>query len=349
MDVDGLKQYALAVWKAKQGELVSLMVYLGDELGIFRSMAGSGLVTSGDVADATGLAERPLREWLMGMAAAGLLMYDAGRFLLPAEGTAVLVDEETSPHFAAGVFGPSFPRSTLDPVITLMRTGRGTPPTDVDHDTVRVIERMTGPMHRLALVPGILSQVEGLVDRLDGGARVLDLGCGSGVAGEQVARRFPRSFVVGIDSSPAAIDRARLRTADLDNVAFQQGLAREIGDGPYDVILAFDVLHDLARPDVATASVRAAAADDSVFVVKELRTGPTFVDNLKNPLLALFYGLSLIGCLQTGLSSEDGWGLGALGLHPELLVALLGSAGYGDVVTLDSPDPANFYVAARAI
>ncbi len=110
LDPDALRAYSLRVWGYKQGEMVSLMIHLGDQLGIYRSMEGAGPLSPAELASRTGLQERWLLEWLRGQAAAQLLDYDDdGRFALSPAGAAVLADEENSLAFAAGAFTAGTP------------------------------------------------------------------------------------------------------------------------------------------------------------------------------------------------------------------------------------------------
>ena len=115
LDPDELKRYAFSVWSYKQGEMVSLMIHLGDRLGLYQALRGAGPVTAHELADKTGLQERWLFEWLRGQAAARLLDYhDDDRFELTPIGAAVLADEQDSLAFAAGAFSGAVPPDTVD-------------------------------------------------------------------------------------------------------------------------------------------------------------------------------------------------------------------------------------------
>ncbi len=111
----------------------------------------------------------------------------------------------------------------------------------------------------------------------------------------------------------------------------------------FDMITALDCLHDMPRPDLALSACRDALADDGIMLVKEPRSTGDFERDRKNPLLALSYGFSLTGCLQSGLSTEDGWGLGNTGLFPNRLEALARECGFEHVTHLEVPDPAATY------
>ncbi len=342
-DADRIKAYALKVWQAKQGEMVSLMIELGERLGLFAAVATHSAVTARELSDETGLHERPLREWLYGMAAAGLLDHDNGRFSLPEEAGPVLVDQRGSLFFAAGSFRGSFPPAMIDAIVGLFRTGQGSDYDAFGDDMAEAVEQITGPFNRLALVPYVLPQLGGVAERLAAGGRVADVGGGAGVAGESVARAYPDTQVVVIDPSELAVQRGKRRADDVANLEFRVGRAEEINDGPYDLMMALDCLHDMPRPDLALAAMSSSLAPDGVVLVKELRSTGEFDSDRRNPLLAMFYGYSLMGCLMSGMSSEDGWGLGNTGLHPTALGRLAREHGLGSVRQLDVPDPANLY------
>jgi SAM-dependent methyltransferase len=347
-DMERVQAYALKVWQAKQGEMVSLMIELGERLGLFSAIATHPASTAEELSSETGLHGRPLQEWLYGMAAADLLDYDDGRFSLPQEANPILVDGQESLFFAAGVFRGSFRSSMIDAIVGLFRTGRGSDAAAFGDEMAETVEQITGPFNRLALVPFVLAQLGNLTERLAAGGKVADVGGGTGMAGEAVARAFPDTDVVVVDLSEPAVHRGRKRAGDVANLEFRLGRAEEIDDGPYDLMMALDCLHDMPRPDLGLAAMRANLASDGVVLVKELRSSGSFEANRRNPLLSMFYGYSLMSCLLSGMSTDDGWGLGNTGLHPAALEALAEEHGLGSVRRLDVPDPGNLYYSLMA-
>lgn len=341
-DLEALKMYSLKVWMAKQGQLVGLMVEVGDRLGIFRQMAHEGSATAEEWSGRLGLAPRPLTEWLYGLAAAGLVEHTDGRFELPEAGAWVMAEEERSLFFAAGIFGGSHPPEMVGAVSRLMMTGRGMPYDDLGPEMVITLERMTGPFNRAGLVPMVLSRAPGLLERLSEGIRVADVGCGAGVAAETMATSFPACMVTGVDPSRHAIERAKSRAGGRRNLEFLVGSVEKL-EGEFELVLVFDCLHDMPRPDLVLPSILDRLAPDGVVLIKEIRSTGDFERDRKNPLLALAYGLSLVSCLASGLSTEDGLGLGNLGLHQAALTDLLHRTGFAAPERLDVPDPANLY------
>jgi hypothetical protein len=150
--------------------------------------------------------------------------------------------------------------------------------------------------------------------------------------------------VDGVDLSRHAIDLATERLAALPNANARHGRAEEITDaGAYDLVLTFDCLHDMTRPQEAIAAVRRAVKDDGTWLAKEIRCWPTWEQNRRNPMLAMFYGFSITSCMASALSEPGGAGLGTVGLHGDLLRSMAEDAGFGGFVTHDVEDPANLY------
>ncbi|HTU77906.1 MAG TPA: class I SAM-dependent methyltransferase [Solirubrobacteraceae bacterium] len=194
--------------------MVSLLVHLGDRLGLYRVLDGAGLLTADDLASRTGLHPRWLREWLRGNAAADLLASNDGeQFELTAAGALVLAREEESLQFAAGAFGPPLEPALVDELADAFRTGTGLPYDRHGAEGVHRTERMLGPWARLSLVPTILPALEGVADRLAAGTLVADVGCGAGVALSTLAEAFPQSTFHGYELSRLAVERVRARVA----------------------------------------------------------------------------------------------------------------------------------------
>lgn len=350
VDQDRLALFALSVWQHKQGEMVSLMIHLGDRLGLYRSMAGAGVLTAGDLAGRTGLQERWLLEWLRGQAAAGLVQSSDGmKFELTPEAACVLADEDGSLWFAAGAFhGYATPPETLDRLVDAFHTGVGLTYDDLGPSAAHSVERMLGPWARLALVPLILPALPGVVERLEQGARVVDVGCGAGVALAAIGERFPASTFDGYDPSEHAIERARHNTRQLSNVSlFVEGAAALPTNPTYDFVLTLDCLHDMPDPYGAIHAIRRAIRDDGVWLIKEIRAKDEWRSNLRNPLLAMMYGTSVATCMSSALSERGGAGLGTLGLTTELAEQLVRDANFATFAVHDFGDPANLYYEVR--
>ncbi|HUO46603.1 MAG TPA: class I SAM-dependent methyltransferase [Acidimicrobiia bacterium] len=283
---------------------------VADRSGLLAALANEDWVTPAELAQGR-FVERYVEEILSALAAGGIVEYDpdGGRFYLPPEHAACLVDP-TSPYLMAGWFDmlPALMRS-VDAVAAVAVHGGGIPIASFDDRLVAGIDRANSPAMKILLTRKWLPVLPDLVARLEAGAQVADIGCGSGAAALTMARAYPASTVVGYDLDPRAIERARIdaRSSDLDNVTFEQLPAEQIPDG-FDLITAFDVIHDLPDPVRVLTRVREALHPDGMLFMMEPNAAPTLEGNM-TPYGALLYGMSVLYCLPQSLTSE-GPGLG---------------------------------------
>ncbi|MEZ4728306.1 MAG: class I SAM-dependent methyltransferase [Caldilineaceae bacterium] len=211
------------------------------------------------------------------------------------------------------------------------------------------MKRMFAPSH--ALLPMFLGRVDGLVERLEAGIQVLDVGCGVGGALCELARAFPNSTFTGCDASPTAIDIARSDTAQLDltNITYQVRKGEALPATPkYDLVLTLDCLHDMTQPQRTLQAIRGCIQPNGVLVIKDIRCSDSMAENLGNPLAPLLYGLSVIYCLSSALSEPGGAGLGTMGFNPVVAKMMTATAGFTQFQQLEiEEDPFNFFYAVR--
>ena len=252
-DPEKLKNYLGLVFGSLGGAMTSAMICLGDRLGLYRVLAERESVTSAELAAATGLKERWLREWLYAQAASGVLEHRGEeRFALSPEGAAVLADE-SHPAFGAGFFA-HLPQTlgVVDKLPEAFRTGLGLPYDAFGPEGAAGIERGFAPWFRTMLVPVALPRLPGVADALRRGATAADVGCGSGVAVLELAKAFPRSTFHGYDISEHALERARVNQAKagVANARFHDARRDSLPkDASLDFVTAFDCLHDMAHPE----------------------------------------------------------------------------------------------------
>ena len=355
---DEVRAFSFKVWSYKMGEQVSLLIHLGDRLGLYTAMRDAGPLTPAEVADRTGTHERFVTEWLLGQAAAGLLdrsVPDGGtdadaRFELTDTAAAVLADEDDSLSFSAGAFRGGIAPETVDAIAESFRTGIGITYEQQGPSAAAGLARMTGPWSRLALTDIVLPALDGVVEKLTEGATVVDVGCGAGYMLCELAASFPASRCIGIDPSETAVAMANRRAAEqgLDNVEFIAADGADLAlETAADVVLTFDCLHDMARPDKTAAAIAAAMRPDGTWLIKEIKSAGSFEKNQRNPMLALMYGFSIASCLQSAMSSPDGLGYGTLGLHTAELTELVRSVGFDQITTHDLGDSTNLYHEVR--
>ena len=351
LDPDELKQFSLNVWGYKQGEIVSLMIHIGDRLGLYQALDGAGPMTAAEFAQATGLKERWLLEWLRNQAAAKLLeSTDGERFELSAVGSAVLADEENSLAYATGAFSASTPPETVDKLVDAFRTGIGLSYEELGPNAAHRTERMLGPWTRIAFVPKILPALDGVHTKLELGAVAADVGCGSGLAILAMAEAYPNSKFHGFDPSSHAIERAKAnaRERGLTNATFHIASGEDVPEDPaFDFVITFDCIHDMTRPAEVIATIRRCLKDEGTWLIKDIRSSPKFSDNRKNPMLAMLYGFSVSACMSSALSEEGGAGLGTLGFNPEVAERMVREAGFTRFKQHDFEDPSNLYYEVR--
>ncbi len=351
IDPDAVKLFGFRVWNYKMGEQVAVTIHLGDRLGLYAAMAGAGPLSSHDLAASVELDERLVREWLFGQAAAQLIdRHDDESFELTPVQAQVLAHEDTSIDFAAGAFRGGIEPDVLDRLAESFRTGVGISYEEQGAAAAAGLARMTAPRSRHALTSEVLPGLDGVVAKLETGATVIDVGCGGGVTLTTIAQAFPASTCIGYDPSPSAIALARQSASDLGltNCSFVEAFAADIPPtGSADLVLCFDCLHDMPRPDQAAEAISGALAPDGTWLIKDIRSSGDFEVDRRNPLLPLLYGFSITSCLQSAMSEPGGLALGTLGLHPERAEELAQGAGFGSVRTHDFDDAANLYYEVR--
>ena len=321
-----------------------VLAALGDRMGLFRDMAAHGPATSGELAGRTGLSERYVREWLGGMFAAGYLTYDEVQqtYALPAEHAPTLA-AEPGPAFFGGVHQELIGAiQRYDQVAAAFRQGGGVRAADLHPDVWAGTSRFTAQWHQNMLVQQWLPLVPGTVAKLRSGARVADVGCGTGQALIALARAFPAITGTGYDVHPPVIEQARQAAAEAgvaDRISYQVLDAAAGLPGSYDVITTFDVVHDAVDPLGLLRSVREALRPGGRYLCLEINCSDQAGGNV-GPIAALLYGFSVLYCMTTSLA-EGGEGLGTLGLPEPVLRQLAGKAGFAQVRHVEMDNPFN--------
>ena len=207
------------------------LVRIGDALGLYKTLHKDGPMTSGELAHATGLAERYLREWLSAQAASNYVAYDAvsGRFSLTQEQAAVLADED-SPVYMIAAFDCAASNVSNQPALEVaFKSGDGVGWGNQPNCLFCAVAKFFRPGYQHNLVKEWLPALDGIVDKLTSGARVADVGCGHGHSTVIMAEAFPNSEFTGYDFHDGSIAEARehAKAHGLTNVAFEVGLAKE--------------------------------------------------------------------------------------------------------------------------
>jgi 2-polyprenyl-3-methyl-5-hydroxy-6-metoxy-1,4-benzoquinol methylase len=352
IDIEKAKKTAEHVFGMLGGALVSGMIHLGDRMGLYRALNGAGAITSEELAHKTGLHERWVREWLYGQAAANLIDYKGeARFELSPESALVLANEN-SPFFLAGGFC-SLPQqmAVLNLLPESFKSGMGLTYDQLGPEVNRGVERLLAPWFRTQLVPSALPKLDGVVAKLQTGAKVADVGCGAGVALIEMAKAYPRSSFHGYDIAKLPLARAseNAKEAGVKNIVFHDASGDPLpADASHDFITTFDCLHDMTRPDLVMRAIRKAIKPDGTWLIADIHGQPTFEQNLTdNPLAPLMYGFSVLCCMSSALSEPGGLGLGTLGFPEPVARKMTAEAGFTRFTPRDFENPINAYYEVR--
>ncbi|HEV2974648.1 MAG TPA: class I SAM-dependent methyltransferase [Solirubrobacteraceae bacterium] len=317
MDIDEAKLEAfMGQAVTDMGAIISApLMLIGEKLGLYKAMAGAGPLSSEEVAERSGAAERYVREWLRNQAAGGYVVYDAGsdRYSLPDEHALALADED-SPFYILGVYDLiASLYADEDQLLEVFRTGDGMGWHEHDDRLFRGTERFFRPGYRAHLIAEWIPALDGVQEKLERGAKVADVGCGHGASTIIMAEAFPNSEFFGFDYHDESIARAReaAQAAGVgDRISFATASAKDYPGSGYDLVCVFDCLHDMGDPVGASAHIRQTLADDGTWMIVEPFASDTVQENL-NPIGRVFYGASTVICTPASLAQEVGLALGA--------------------------------------
>ena len=295
--------------------LGAALVVLGDRLGLYKAMADAGPLSSAELANRTGTAERYVREWLNAQAAGGYVSYDprAQRYSLPPEQAYALADEQ-SPVFLPGAFqGMLAAVRDAHKLTDAFRTGAGVGWDEHNPDLFEGTERFFRTGYQANLVSAWIPALEGVEAKLRSGARVADVGCGHGASTILLAQAYPNSNFMGFDYHAASIEQARARATAAgvsDRVRFEVAAANEYPGRDYELVACFDCLHDMGDPVGAARHVHSSLDPDGTWLIVEPFAADRVEDNL-NPVGRVYYGASTLICTPASLAQPVAAALGA--------------------------------------
>ena len=332
------------------GASLTILLSIGHQTGLLDTMVRLGAATSAQIAEAAGLNERYVREWLGGMTTGHVVDYDAeaATYWLPAHRAGVLTRAAGPNNLAVVAQFLPLLGEVEQKIIGCFRAGGGLPYSEFPRFHKLMAEE-SGAVYDASLVDVVLPLVDGLVERLRSGADIADFGCGSGHAINVMAQAFPASRFTGIDFSDEAIaagiqEAARL---GLSNAAFEShNLAELDKTADYDVITVFDAIHDQAQPARVLENIHRALRPGGVLLMADIKASSRLEDNVDVPMSTYLYTTSLMHCMTVSLAL-DGAGLGAV-WGTQLATSMLADAGFDDVGVAEiESDPINNYYIAR--
>ncbi len=327
---------------------VCILTSIGQEVGLFDTLAALPPATSVQVADAAGLDERYLREWLGGMVTAGFVEYvpeDRTYYICP-DHTPFLTGN-TPDNLARTMRFVSLMGLVQPKVVEAFRHGGG-----LSYDDYPGFHHLqaadSAAVKDTSLLDTILP-LAGVTDRLEQGIDVADIGCGEGHAINLMARAYPRSRFIGYDFGQEAVEAARREAAawGLTNARFEVlDVAQLAEEAAYDLITTFDAVHDQAHPATVLANIRRALRPDGRYLMVDIKASSNLEDNLDLPWASFLYAVSTVHCMSVSLG-QGGDGLGTVwGI--QTAERMVREAGFSDVVVHDlEQDPFNAYFVAR--
>jgi len=328
---------------------IALALSVGHRCGLFDTMADLPESTSQHIADAAGLQERYVREWLGTMVTGRVINYypASGTYQLPPEHAACLT-RSANPNIAATMQFIPVLAQVEDNVVDCFQRGGGVPYSAYPRFHEVMAEESAQTVVG-ALEDHILPLVPGLKEKLEAGIDVLDVGCGSGRAMVELANRYPNSRFTGYDFSDQAISNAR-RLANkfgLKNLRFEIRDAAEIGEiERYDLITAFDAIHDQAKPAAMLAGIAEALRPDGVFLAQDISGSSYLEKNFEHPISPFLYTVSCMHCMTVSLAA-GGDGLGTM-WGEEKAQEMMREAGFTDIeINRLDHDFINVYYVAR--
>jgi 2-polyprenyl-3-methyl-5-hydroxy-6-metoxy-1,4-benzoquinol methylase len=328
-----------------------LMTSIGHRTGLFDTLANLPPSTSQQIANAAGLNERYVREWLGAMVMGHFIDYDPldRVYSLPPEHSAFLTRAASPNNLAVSAQFIPMLSNVEDRAIECFYQGGGVPYSAFDRFHAIMAED-SGQTVVAALEEAILPLVPGLIADLERGIDVLDVGCGSGRALNAMAALFPKSRFTGYDYSEAAIETAQWEASDrkLTNIHFQAKDAAQIDEvDQYDLICTFDAIHDQAQPDLVLHSIYRALRSDGTYLMQDIRASSHLQENFDHPLAPFLYTISCLHCMTVSLA-VGGMGLGTV-WGQEKALEMLEEAGFTsvEIKMLDSDIMNNYYVVKK--
>jgi 2-polyprenyl-3-methyl-5-hydroxy-6-metoxy-1,4-benzoquinol methylase len=314
---------------------MALMISLGHRAGLFDAMIKVGPSTSGQLARHARLSERYVREWLGAMVTGRVVRiheegttprYELPRDLHPLLGTGAGSENVAFLAQYVGMLG-----TVEDQVLECFRSGGGVPYQAFERFS-DVMAQDSGQSVVSCLTDKILPLMPGIRDALLRGIRVLDVGCGRGMALNMMARMFPNSTFVGLDLLESQVEFARAEAARFgsSNIHFE---ARDLSgfdlDAPaaeVDLVTAFDAIHDQAWPNRVLKGICKALKPDGVFLMQDIDAASSHAENRDHPLGPFLYTVSTMHCMTVSLA-QGGMGLGTM-WGRELAQRMLREAGF---------------------
>jgi SAM-dependent methyltransferase len=332
-------------WGAAGGVFIT---FIGDRLGLFKTMAETGELTSEELANKTGTHPRMIKEWLAAQAAGEYVIYNSinGTYTLPSE-QALALTNENSPAYVTGFYHSLVSLfKDEEKIIEAFKTGKGLGWGDHHHYLFEGTEKFFKPNYVANLTNSWIPSLENVEPKLRNGAKVADVGCGHGASTILMAKAYPNSQIIGFDSHKPSIEWAQreAENEDLQNLTFEVANSTDYPSDDYDLVTFFDCFHDMGDPAGAARHVlQTLKKKNGTWMVVEPFANDKLEENL-NPLGRVFYSISSVVCVPASLD-ENGPALGAQA-GEQKITELIKSSGFSKV-RLATQTPFNLVFEAK--
>jgi SAM-dependent methyltransferase len=350
LDMTRVEAFGQQIGDVLNHATLALLMSIGHQVGLFDTLGELPAASSHEIAGAAGLQERYVREWLGGMTVARVVEYDVDQrtYWLPREHAMFLTRAAGPDNLAGAAQFIALLAGVESRVVDCFRRGGGVPYSEYT-EFHRLMAEDSGAVFDAALIDAILPLVPELPERLRDGIDVADIGCGSGHAINLIAGAYPRSRCVGYDFSEEGIAAGRAEAAGL-GLGNAEFVVRDVTDlreyERFDLVTAFDAIHDQAHPAQVLAGIAASLRPGGVFLMIDIQASSSLEDNLDNPFATFLYGVSTMHCMTVSLSLE-GDGLGTV-WGEQKARQMLADAGFTSVeVAHVEADAFNAYYIAR--
>ena len=351
-DYDNSKaeEFASKMFQFLNSGMLSLMISIGYKTDLFDIIAQLKPSTSQEISQAAKLNERYIREWLGAMVTGNIIEYDplTEKYFLPKEHSAFLTRKSGIDNLAVLAQYVSLMGNVEDKIVECFRNGGGLPYSEYPkfqqlqaEETARIFDNK--------LTNQILPLIPKINNRLNDGIKVLDIGCGRGRAVNLMGKAFSRSKFTGCDISNEGILSAKeeAKNMGLTNVQFEIKDALLVEElGKFDLITAFDTIHDQAQPTKVLNAINASLHNDGFFLMQDIAASSKVEKNIDSLLAPTLYTISTMHCMSVSLAF-DGEGLGTM-WGKELAVNKLTEAGFKNIKVKNvEGDIMNYYYVSR--
>ncbi|HJU79325.1 MAG TPA: class I SAM-dependent methyltransferase [Nitrososphaeraceae archaeon] len=328
------EEFASKMFQVLNSGMLSLMISIGYKTSLFDIMSELKPSTSQEISQATKLNERYIREWLGAMVTGKIIEYDplTEKYFLPKEHSAFLTRKSGIDNLAVLSQYVSLMGNVEDKIVECFRNGGGLPYSEYPKFQQLQAEE-TARIFDSKLTNQILPLIPEINNRLKDGIKVLDIGCGGGRAINLMGKAFPRSKFTGCDISHEGISSAReeAKNMGLTNVQFEIKDALLVEElGKFELITAFDTIHDQAQPTKVLKAIYKSLKDDGFFLMQDIAASSKVEKNIDSLLAPTLYTISTMHCMSVSLAF-NGEGLGTM-WGKELAVKKLTEAGFKDII-----------------